>query len=107
MGPRRAKFIRERDHEAELAPAVRGSAGTSRPAVDGRPPWGVKTPAGGLRSTLLLPCPRPVLAQPDLEEYQQHGPAKPEGHQGDGEHLAGQAADQDGAHHPYNDQPCG
>jgi hypothetical protein len=58
-----------------------------------------------LAPALFLPSPLAVLAQADFEEDQQHGAAKPDGHQGDGEHLAGQASDQGGAHRTgHNEQ---
>jgi hypothetical protein len=75
--------------------------------VDWRPPWDVGPPPGGSRSTLFLPCPFPVLAQADLEEYQQHGPTEPKGDQGDCEHLAGEAADQGGAQRTGEDEQGG
>jgi hypothetical protein len=55
------------------APRERGvSTGTSRPVTNGRPPWCVQTPSR-LPATLVLPGLLPVLAEADLEEYQQHG----------------------------------
>jgi hypothetical protein len=54
-----------------------------------------------------LPLARPVLAQADLQKDQQHGTAKPKRQQRDGEHLAGQAADQRGAQRTGNDEGRG
>ena len=68
---------------------------------------GVEAPSRPLASPLFVPSPIPVLAQADFEECQQHGFAKPDGHQGDGEYLAGQAADQGGGQRTGHDQHGG
>jgi hypothetical protein len=51
-------------------------------------------PYGRPAPPVLLPSPLAILAQADLEEDQQHRAAQPEGHHGDSEHLAEQAADE-------------
>jgi hypothetical protein len=50
-----------------------------------------------LPSSLLFPRQFPLLAQSHLEEHQEHNRAQTDGDQRDGEHLAGQPTDQDGA----------
>jgi hypothetical protein len=70
------------------------SAGPSRPAARPRPP---SSGARTLASALLLPSQFPLLAQSHLEEHQEHSGAKTDGDQRDGEHFAGQPADQDRA----------
>jgi hypothetical protein len=73
------------------------SAGASWPAPGPRPPLGIDTPPRALTSTRFIASPLPVLAEADLQEHQEQGSAKPSRHQGDGEHLGGQPADQVGA----------
>jgi hypothetical protein len=50
-----------------------------------------------LPSPVRFPRQFPLLAQSYLEEQQEHSCAKTEGDQRDGEHLAGQPTNQDGA----------
>jgi hypothetical protein len=50
-----------------------------------------------LTSARFIASPLPVLAQADFEEYQEQSSTKPSQHQGDGEDLAGQSANQRGA----------
>jgi hypothetical protein len=64
------------------------------PAARPKPPLSI---GSTLRSPLLFPGQFPLLAQPYLEEHQEHSCAKTEGDQRDGEHFAGQAPDQGGA----------
>jgi hypothetical protein len=67
-------------------------------ALGRRPPPDIGTPHRPLASTLFIPGQLPVLAQADLEEHQEQCSAQPNQHQGDHEDLAGQSADEDGAH---------
>jgi hypothetical protein len=80
----------------------RSSAGPSRPAARPKPPL-----SGTLPSPLLFPRQFPLLAQSYLEEHQEHNCAKAEGDQRDGEHFAGQPADQGGADRTRDDKRRG
>jgi hypothetical protein len=72
----------------------RSLAGPPRPAARPKPPF---SSASTLPSPLLLPSQFPLLAQSHLEKHEEHSCAKTEGDQRDGEHFAGQPADQDRA----------
>jgi hypothetical protein len=85
------------------------SAAASRPAAQRRPPLGLDTLLRPPTSTLFIPGPLAVLTQAYFKEHQEQGCAEPSRHQGDGEHLARQSADQDGAyrtgHNEHGDRP--
>jgi hypothetical protein len=72
----------------------RSLAGPPRPAARSKPPL---SSASTVPSPLLLPSQFPLVAQPHLEEHQQHSCAKTERDQRDGEDFAGQPADEDRA----------
>jgi hypothetical protein len=55
------------------------------------------TGPGGLGPTLGFPGSFPVLAQTDLEEYQEHGRAEPDRYQHERQQLSDQSRDEDGA----------
>ena len=93
-----ATCVQARPAAAGDCEVVSVSAGASWPAGEPRPPLGVDTLSRSHTSTLFIPSPLPVLAQTDFKEYQEHSSAKPSRHQGDGEQLAGQSADQGGTH---------
>jgi hypothetical protein len=90
-----------------ICEVVSVSAGPSWPAARGRPRLGVQAPSRPLAPLLFIASELPILAQADFEEEQQHCSTEPDGHQGDGEHLAGQAADQDSAHRTGDDERGG
>jgi hypothetical protein len=81
---------------ARSARGVRGRslAGPPRPAARPEPPF---SGASALPPPLLFPRQFSLLAQSHFEEHQEHGCAKAERDQRDGEHFAGQPADQNGA----------
>jgi hypothetical protein len=79
------------------------SAGPARLTARAKPPPSV----GGTLPSAVVFRQFPLLAQPHLEEDQEHNCAKTEGDQRDGEHFAGQATYQGGADRPSdNERRC-
>jgi hypothetical protein len=83
------------------------SVGAPWPASQRWAPVASDMPSRPLPPPLLVTGPRPVLAQADLEERQQQRPAQAGQQESHREHLAGQSANQHGAHDASYDEQGG